>query len=294
MPAWTTSSKDPERAAMIYLTLPPSAPLAGVIEKLWIREGPPPRHAFDRVLPAGREELIINLADGELRCYHDDGNPDGPIFAGMHRGGYVIDTRQQSAIMGVHFKPGGAWRLLGIPAHELSNARIDFQLLIGEDAARLMDGLMRTASAMEKLHFVDALLCQRRLCAIHPAVAWAAEQITRYPAMTRIALLAEEAGLSERRLGELFSSQIGINPKGFARLRRFQTVLSCVHTARQPDWCDLAMKTGYADQAHLIREFREFSGLSPTAYHGQRGHAPHLVPFPALSQNTSRIITHAA
>jgi len=272
---------------MTYLTLPPSAPLAGVIEKLWIREGPPPRHAFDRVLPAGREELIINLSDGELRCYHDDGKPNGrtagPIFIGMHRGSYVIDTRQQSAIMGVHFKPGGAWRLLGIPAHELSNARIDFQLLIGEDAPRLMDRLMRTASPMEKLRLVDAVLCQRRLRTIHPAVAWAADQMTRYPATTRIALLAEEAGLSERRLGELFSCQIGINPKGFARLRRFQSVLSRIHTSTHPDWCEVALKTGYADQAHLIRDFRQFSGFSPTGYHAQRGLAPHLVPLPELA-----------
>lgn len=272
---------------MLFLTLPPSAPLAGVIEKLWIREGPPPRHAFDRVLPAGREELIINLNEGELRCYHDDGKPNGrtsgPIFTGMHRESYVIDTRQQSAIMGVHFKPGGAWRLLGIPAHELTNARIDFQLLIGEDAHRLMDRLMRTASPMEKLRLVDAVLCQRRLRNIHPAVAWAAEQITRYPAMTRIALLAEEAGLSERRLGDLFSCQIGINPKGFARLHRFQSVLSHIHQTTHPDWCEVASNAGYADQAHLIREFREFSKLSPTGYHIKRGQAPHLVPLPPNS-----------
>jgi AraC-like DNA-binding protein len=283
---------------MTFLTLTPSPRLAGVIERIWIREGPPPCHAFDRVLPAGREEIIINLNDGELRCYHDDGNPDGrtagPIFAGMHRGGYVIDTRQQSAIMGVHFKPGGAWRLLGIPAHELSNARIDFQLLIGEDAHRLMDRLMRAASPMEKLHLVDAMLCERRLHTIHPAVAWAAEQMTRYPAMARVALLAEEAGLSGRRLSGLFASQIGISPKGFARLRRFQSVLGRIHSAANPDWCDVALKAGYADQAHLIREFREFSGFSPTGYHAQRGHVPHLVPLPLVTQLQVRQIARAA
>lgn len=268
---------------MIFLTLRPSPPLAGVVENLWLREGPPPSHAFERVLPSGREEVIFNLSDGELRCYHDDGQPNGrtagPIFVGLHRHGFVIDTRQQSAIMGVHFKPGGAWRLLGIPARELSDARIDFQSLIGHDAHRLMDRLMRCATPMEKLRLVDAALCRRRLQSVHPAVTWAAEQMTRYPAMTRVARLAEEAGLSERRLGEIFANQVGINPKGFARLRRFQATLSRIHRHDHPDWCDLSLRVGYADQAHMIREFREFSGLTPAAYHAARGQMPHLVPL---------------
>ncbi len=275
---------------MIFLTLRPSPPLAGLIERLWLREGPPPRHAFDRVLPAGREEIIFNLNDGELRCYHDDGRPwgrtSGPLFAGMHRSGYVIDTRQQSAIMGVHFKPGGAWRLLGIPAHELSGSRIEFQAVLGPDAHRLMDQLLRAAAPVEKLRLVDAALCRRRLKFMHPAVAWAAEQMSRYPAMTRVARLAEEAGLSERRLGEIFTTQVGINPKGFARLRRFQSTLGRIHRVEQPDWCDLALRSGYSDQAHLIREFREFSGLTPATYHAMRGPMPHLVPLPSLKQPT--------
>ncbi len=283
---------------MTFLTLRPSPPMAGVIERLWLREGPAPRHAFDRVLPACREELIINLTDGELRCYHDDGRPhgrtSGPLFSGLHHGGYVIDTRQQSAIMGVHFKPGGAWRLLGIPAHELSDARLDFHTLIGGDAHRLMDRLLRAKSAWEKLRLVDAALCQRRLRAIHPAVAWAAEQMRRYPATARVAPLAEEAGLSQRRLGELFTSQVGVNPKGFARLRRFQSALGRIHAAAQPDWCDLAARSGYADQAHLIREFRAFSGLTPAAYHGQRGPAPHLVPLHEMAQPRPRLSGSAA
>lgn len=269
---------------MLYQTLSPSPPLAGVIERLWLREGPAPQHAFDRVLPMGREELIINLIDGELRCYHDDGRPNGrtagPLFTGLHRGGYVIDTRQQAAIMGVHFKPGGAWRLLGIPAQELSDARLGLRELIGEDAHRLMDRLLRCVSPLEKLRLVDAALCRRRLREVHPAVVWAAEQMRRHPAALRIADLAEEAGLSERRFGEVFTGQVGVNPKGFARLCRFHVALGRIHASARPDWCDLALRTGYADQAHLIREFRAFSGFTPAAYHACRGLQPHLVPLP--------------
>ena len=108
-------------------------------------------------------------------------------------------------------------------------------------------------------------------------MAWAAAQIARFPNQVTIADLADESGLSTRRFGELFQREIGLNPKAFARLRRFQHALCHVHATPNPDWCDLAAATGYADQAHFIREFRSFSGLTPCGYHARRGARPHLV-----------------
>jgi len=280
---WTGFLPIPE-PAMSFLTLRPSPPLADVIQLYWIYQGTTPAHAFERVLPMGREEILINLSDGELRCYEEDGQlhhrTSGPIVTGMHRSSYIIDTRQQSAIMGVHFKPGGIWRLLGIPAHELSDARVEMQALFGADACELMDRLMHTSSLHERLRTVDAALCARRCKNIHPAVIWAAAQISRYPSTSRVTELAEEAGLSMRRFGELFTMQIGVGPKSFLRLQRFHATLHRIHMAGTPDWCDVAGNMGYADQAHMIREFREFSGLTPAAYHSHRGAFPHLVRMP--------------
>jgi AraC-like DNA-binding protein len=271
---------------MSFQTLRPSPLLADAIQVFWIYQGQTPAHAFERVLPMGREEILINLSDGELRCYEEDGRlhrrTPGPILTGMHRSSYIIDTRQQSAIMGVHFKPGGVWKLLGIPANELSDARVEMQALFGEDACRLMDRLMHVTSPGQRLRIVDAVLSARRFKSLHPAVAWAAGQISRYPAQSRITLLADEAGLSMRRFSELFTVQVGVSPKRFARLKRFHTTLHRIHSAQAPDWCDIASRMGYADQAHMIREFREFSGLAPSAYHTRRGAFPHLVRTTAV------------
>lgn len=264
-----------------YRTLVPSAPLADVVERFWIYEGATPLHGFERVLPGGREEILINLMDGELRCYHEDGSPDGrtagPIIAGLHRAAYTIDTRQQAAIMGVHLKPGGIWRLFGVAAFELSDARVAMEAVLGRETDDLMDRLLRAAGAERRLRLLDAAFCVRRLRSIHPAVAWSAAQIARYPDRVSVASLADESGLSMRRFGELFQREIGLNPKAFARLRRFQRAIHQVHAAIDPDWCGLAARAGYADQAHFIREFRSFSGLTPSAYHARRGPRPHLV-----------------
>lgn len=268
---------------MIFQTCPPSQPIADFVERLWLHQGPVPQQAWDRVLPCGREEILINLSDGELRCYHDNGRLNGrtpgPIFSGLHRGAYLIDTRQQSAIMGVHFKPGGAWSLFGLPACELIDARVAMGDLVSETQP-LMDQLMATSCPDARLKILDATLVSRRLKKgkpLHSAVAWASHQISEYPETVRIGHLAEESGLSNKRFSELFHRQVGLNPKTFARLRRFQRAMALVHASPTPDWCGLALSMGYADQAHLIRDFREFSGLTPAAYHARRGPFQHLV-----------------
>jgi len=180
--------------------------------------------------------------------------------------------------MGVHFRPGGTWRLLGMPAHELGDARVGLRELLGQESDRILERLMSEPGAERKLRLLERLLCARRLKSLHPTVAWAASQIARYPDTAQVGLLAEEAGLSARRFSEVFAREVGVNPKGDIRLKRFQSALLRIHAASDPDWCELAALAGYADQAHLIRDFREFSGMTPSAYHALRGPMPHLVP----------------
>lgn len=89
-----------------------------------------------------------------------------------------------------------------------------------------------------------------------------------------VATVGERLGLSPRRLIDTFSAKVGMTPKRFARVRRFQRVLAAITTANPPPWAELALQCGYFDQAHLIHEFRAFSGLHPTAYaaRGPGGH----------------------
>src|SRR5262249_58525693 len=78
--------------------------------------------------------------------------------------------------------------------------------------------------------------------------------------------VAREAGLSRRRFAQLFREQVGLTPKLYCRLCRFQGVLRQISLSAPVDWADLALAGGYCDQAHLANEFRHFSGISPSAY----------------------------
>jgi transcriptional regulator GlxA family with amidase domain len=91
-------------------------------------------------------------------------------------------------------------------------------------------------------------------------------QIANDPAARRAAVLAQDPSISRRRLARLFELEVGTTPKRHARLVRFRHLLREVHRAQTVDWPSLALDCGYFDQAHLIRDFRAFSGFSPTEY----------------------------
>src|SRR6185369_7709887 len=108
---------------MRYALRRPEGPLSGFVEVLWFYEGAARAHAFERLLPDGSMELIINLREDEVRVWdrrdlsHYE-RLDGATLVGPHSEYFVIDTAEQQSVMGVHFRPGGAFPFLGLPADE--------------------------------------------------------------------------------------------------------------------------------------------------------------------------------
>jgi AraC-like DNA-binding protein len=95
-----------------------------------------------------------------------------------------------------------------------------------------------------------------------------------------IAQVTNQIGLSSRRFIDVFNDQVGLTPKLFCRVQRFQNVLRRIRTGREVDWTGVALDSGYFDQAHFIHDFKAFSGLSPTAYAAHR--TEHLNHVPIL------------
>jgi len=89
--------------------------------------------------------------------------------------------------------------------------------------------------------------------------------------------------LSARRFIELFRRYVGVTPKLYCRIRRFQRALGELHRIKQMDWSAVALECGYYDQSHFIRDFRQFSGLTPSAYRDMRG-SIEPVPEPERGQ----------
>jgi AraC-like DNA-binding protein len=272
---------------MTYQTCLPQPPLSDFVALLWLYEGESLPHTKERLLPTGTVEVVINLHDDRLRVYdrhnHDQFQSfNGSLVCGAHSEFFVIDTASQDLIMGAHFKPGGAFPFFNLPAGELHNTHVSLDTLWGATAGDLREQLLAAETPQARFHTLEqSLLAQAaRPLVRHPAVTLALKAIYSEPPPGKIADVTELIGLSQRRFIQLFNEEVGLTPKLFSRVRRFQEVLHLIERSRQVEWADVALTCGYFDQAHFIHDFQSFSGLNPTAYLSRRREHFNHVPLP--------------
>ncbi len=261
---------------MHFSSRAPVPPLDSCVERLWLLIDAP-AHSKERIAPSGTIDLVINLHENELRIY-DPAKPEqgkrfsGALVSGTQSGPFVIDPRERVSVMGVHFRPGGAFPFLRTSANELADAHVDLEALWGTSAIELRDRLCEAKTPSERFDLLeDALVAHLfRPLERHYAVQFALDAFGRADSGLAIRDVARDAGLSQRRFTQLFAREIGMSPKLFCRVRRFRQALETVRHAALPNWAQVAVDCGYYDQAHLIHDFQSFSNLSPTEYVRQR------------------------
>ncbi|CAN5909774.1 hypothetical protein BH23ACT11_BH23ACT11_29050 [soil metagenome] len=270
---------------MMYRTYIPRPPLSDFVELFWIYEGYDPPHVRERVIPTGTMQLIFNLREDEFRVYDRRGHQfqrlDGALISGAHSKFVVIDTASQTSTAGVHFRPGGAYPFLGLPASELRDADVPLEALWGTKAIELRDRLLESETPESRFSLLEqALLAQvARPLEHHPAVALALNEFQSMPRTRAVREMSERAGLSQRRFIQLFREEVGLTPQLYCRIRRFQEVVRLVGSGQRVEWGDVALGCGYFDQAHFIHDFRSFSGVTPTIYLAQRGEHLNHIPL---------------
>ncbi len=183
--------------------------------------------------------------------------------------------------MGIHFKPGGAAPFLGAPASEAHGIDLPLDAFWGSGAADLRERLLEARTLGERFRIVEQTLLGRLAGGAepHPLIVGALRELAVVPQCRTLAEVTEDLGLSQRRFIELFRGQVGMTPKLYYRIRRFQEALRRIETGDGIVWTDLALGCGYYDQAHFIRDFRAFSGINPSAYLAGRGEHLNHVPL---------------
>lgn len=250
----------------------PRAPLDQCIDLLWSVQVEAVTHRLERVLPTGTAQLVVNLAADHINTYDADGRHDGTepgaVLAGPRSRFAVIDAEAQSNVVGACIVPGGLPMLLPGAAHELIETDVPLEALWDvRGVARLRERLLYCTTPSTRLDVLEAALLERyRPRALHPAVACALDVFDRSPAIARVDDVVRASGFSARYVIERFKAQVGLAPKRFCRVRRFQLAVERAHRGRGEDWACLALDCGFYDQAHLINEFRAFAGLPPSSY----------------------------
>lgn len=249
----------------------PKPPLSRYVELIWFVRGKPD-YVREKVLPNGVIELIINL--GPYQKVVDERDParfrlyKEAWVAGMQEGFLLIEALDESDLIGVRFKPGQAAPFLRFPPEELTNHVIECEDLLGGFVRELRERLLTAVTVRERISILEHMLL-RRLdpdWAPDPVVALALHALDRSESPPSVASLSRQAGLSHKQLITRFRREVGLTPKLLAQIARFQSVIRAVRGLGAAHWADVAQQCGYYDQAHLIREFRRFSGTTPGQY----------------------------
>lgn len=267
MPASVLRSNFPPMT-LRYQEFPPSARFAAHIECFWSHCAEEPLPSF-RVLPDGCSDIIFERPGGRLGR--------GLIIVGaMTRSqSFALPPRQFS--FGVRFRPAMAARFLRVPAPEILDSTIALADAWGAARTRrLLEQLGESNSPAEIIRRLEAALPPpQALDPIEKAVAW----LVRNRGQLSVGDLADASSLSPRQFRRSCLRRTGLTPKRLARILRFRHATSHAQPARPGGWADIALECGYYDQAHLINEFREFSGLPPAEFAADAGAG--LPPSPA-------------
>jgi AraC-like DNA-binding protein len=225
---------------------------------------------LERILPGGRAHIMVNLHEDEFRTYHGAGHADvrrvgGAILEGPASEARVIDTRLMRCLVSVDFTLGGASAFCTTPLSEARDELVELHQVWGTDGALLRERLLDAPSVADKLRVVERVLLQHLVRREAPdrAISFAAALME---AGATVAEVSSRTGLLPKTLVRRFLSHVGLTPKRFSRIRRLQRLVASIGEVGDVDWCDVAAVHGYVDQAHLIHDFRELTGLTPTAY----------------------------
>jgi AraC-like DNA-binding protein len=165
----------------------------------------------------------------------------------------------------IMFQPDGLHRLFAIPMHELTNQDHEGHSVLGTFVSRLHTCLEEYKTFEERARCADGFLLRRAMDSrSYDVVSAAAYRIVLASGRIQTAALAEHAGLSMRQFERRFIHQVGMRPKLFARIVRFEAALDTKARSAVKSWTDVAHEFGYYDQMHMVHDFREFTDSTPT------------------------------
>jgi AraC-like DNA-binding protein len=237
-----------------YQEFAPSSRFASHIECFWSHRSEKPVPRF-RVLPDGCSDIIF---EQPARRY------GGLVAVGTMTSTHSFALPSRQFTFGVRFRPAMGSRFLRVRASEIVDASIPLaNLWAGAATRRLLEQMSESDSPHECVARIEAALGEAPpLDPVEKAIAWLTQSHGQCP----VEDLADAAGLSPRQFRRVCLERTGLSPKRLARILRFRRAVAHAGASHRRGWAEVALECGYYDQAHLINEFREFTGTPPGEY----------------------------
>ena len=251
-----------------YVEAPPPPALTNLVATLWEMRVPPHGETRVRIMPNACVDIVLYCGETSR------GEGSASIVAPPYRS-YVVGSTLRSFMMrssgwnhviGVSILPAGVEPLLGIPARVIGQAIALLEDVIGNRARELEDRVLSGPPDRMLGRLCEELVRMRKSREANAVITRAVSAVRGAGGVTRIDDVASAANLTARHLERNFLEHVGFSPKLFARLVRFDRVVRDIAVRGNQSWSQFALAHGYSDQAHLINEFKEFAGVTPTQF----------------------------
>ncbi len=243
-----------------------------------------PGHTKEKYLPDGTINLVFELAGKPKYIYRNGFNEKvqecrDVWFSGVQRD-YITISAEAEEMMVLVFKPGAGFPLIGETVSKYSNKVVPAQQIFGSVILDLHGQIQKDASPESKFLSVEHWLKEQlnEDDFYRDIIQYALNAIEESPNQIVLGTLVEKSGYSQKQFIQLFKKYVGITPKRFHRIVRFNKILSAVENKEQISWTAIAADCGYFDQSHFIKDFQSFSGINPKKYLKDIEDYPNFLP----------------
>lgn len=257
---------------MLFETHTLKEPLHKYIESIFHFKDLIPEHSIERVVPTGQIFIIFEL-DGITRNTFDNetlkpSNRYTKVWiSGMHKNYISISAHQKSEMLVVQFKAFGAHPFFHFPIQNLNEKIVSAEEIFGDSILELREELLEQQTSEDKFHIVEKWLESR----FHPEKEPPKELLRTLEGLqsesaTNYSLIIESYPKTQKHLIDQFKKYIGLTPKYYQRILRFNEILQLIKNNEKIAWSQIAYQCNYSDQSHFIKEFKHFSGFNPKEF----------------------------
>lgn len=265
----------------------PQSVLAPFVECYWyVQAGADETSPFgDAIVPNGTSNLIFNLSGNP---HHEFGSVVSQTLtsrwiAGIRGSVICVNATGETEVVGIRFKAGGMFPFASTMPGELAAITVDPDIIWGRECVALHEELFDADTTTKMFELLERWLLSRfhfNRLSHEEGLFRALERLRQTNGQLSVARLAAEADLSPRQLRRRFERTVGLTPKLLGRVLRFQHLIQLIDVSNPTvPWATLAAECGYFDQAHLIADFHDFAGVTPTQYVARKPHVPGFLPL---------------
>lgn len=251
----------------MFCKIPPHPSLEKVIDYYWVEKN---GRSSIKVLPDGTARILFNLGN-PIKIINAEGERNtlqGNWIVGSYSRYYVMEQMDNTHIIGVKFKQGGAFCFIKLPIHRFTNKVVEFSKILNGESIEMTKLLLKSKCEQDVKKYLDRYFIVKidTYDGAFDIVDFTISKVKVNGSPALIKNLCQAANISNKHLITLFNEKVGLSPKLIHRINKFLKVVDFIHKDNDNNWIEIAYQCEYYDQAHLINDFRYFSGLSPKKY----------------------------